>query len=88
MRVEVVHPLDHGKLRDLAERLCDISAGRLLTREGLEHRVAILMMCLRDDCRTDGAEEVLGRILARADDRLGRAGMSDVILEEIGAAYA
>jgi hypothetical protein len=73
-----LHPLDRPKLRRLAEALCDISAGRLATRDPLLPLTAELMVCLRDDCSAAGAERVVDRLLSVAEHRLGAAAMSDI----------
>lgn len=80
-----VHPLDREKLRRLGEMLCDISAGQLVTREGLEPIVAELMVCIRLDCSADGADDVLDRLFAIADDRLGVDEMAASAFAEIMA---
>lgn len=84
MLIEELHPLDVDKLRRIAERLVDISAGRLMTREGLKPLVASLMVCVSPFCRPDGADRVVGRLLATADDRVGAEGMAALVLGEIG----
>lgn len=82
---EPLHPLDVPKVRLVAELLCDISEGRLLTREGLAALIASIMVCTSPFCSADGADGVLDRLLARADHRLGAAGMADIVLDEIAA---
>jgi hypothetical protein len=73
-----LHPLDRAKLRRLAEALCDISAGRLATRDPLLPLVERLMVCLRDDCSADGAERLADRLLSVAEHRLGADARSDI----------
>lgn len=86
MWADLLHPCDVPKLRDLAEALCDISAGRLMTRQGLEPLVGELMVCIRPDCSAEGAGDVLDRLFAIADDRLGADGMAEAALAEIKGA--
>jgi len=81
-----LHPLDRQKLRHIAEALCDISAGRRQTRDGLESQLAVLMVCIRPDCSAAGADGVLDRLLAVADHRLGAEEMGSIVLAEIMAA--
>ena len=45
-----MHPLDAPKLRRIAERLFEISDGRLATGAGLAPMLGELMMCVPDDC--------------------------------------
>ena len=52
---EPLHPLDVPKVRRVAELLCDISEGRLLTREGLAGLIASIMVCTSPLCSADGA---------------------------------
>jgi hypothetical protein len=77
------HPLDRPKLRKLGEALCDISAGRLSTRDTLLPMTETLMVCLRDDCSAAGAEGAVDRLLAVADDRLGADAMAEAAAEII-----
>ena len=74
---------DHDKLRQLGERLWDISVGRLTTRGPLLSVVGELMVCVRDDCCADAAEEVVDRLLSLADDRLGAEALAEAALAEI-----
>ncbi|MGJ0504638.1 MAG: hypothetical protein ACR65X_13040 [Methylocystis sp.] len=86
MNICALHPLDHAKLSDLAEMLCDLSDGRASpdeARRRVGHLTSSLMMCTRDDCRADGWEVVAKRILGLADWRLGREGMMGAALVEI-----
>jgi hypothetical protein len=83
MLIDELHPLDVGKLRRIAEMLCDLSAGRLMTRDGLEPLVASLMVCISPFCSSDDAGLVVERLLAAADDRVGARGMADLVLREI-----
>jgi len=81
-----MHPLDKPKVLRLAEALVDVASGRLMTRDGLEHQVAVLMVNLRPDCSPVGADVVLDRLLAVADHRLGADEMANAVLAEIAAA--
>jgi hypothetical protein len=79
-----MHPLDAPKLRRIAERLFDISDGRLMTRAGLAPMLGGLMMCVRDDCCAHGGEDdVLDRLLARVDHRLGVEAIAELVLAEV-----
>lgn len=78
-----MHPLDDEKLRHLGEMLCDISAGRLTTRDPVLALVQNLMVCTRPDCQAHGAESVVDRLFALADDRLGAERMSEAALVEV-----
>ena len=78
-----MHPLDVAKVRRLAEDLCDISSGRRLTTQGLGDDVAILIATASPHLYIAQADEVLERLLARADDRLGAEGMAAIIEAEI-----
>ena len=57
MNVCALHPLDQQKLRDLAELLCDFSAGRISREEAgeIDFLVGQLMAHTRDDCSADGS---------------------------------
>jgi hypothetical protein len=78
-----MHPFDAPKLRRIAERLFEISDGRLATRAGLAPMLGELMMCVRDDCGAHGVwEAVLDRLLARVDHRLGVEAIADLVLAE------
>lgn len=86
MIAAALHPLDRAKLSNLAETLCDLSAGRTSFDEARRDVGALtsnLMMCARDDCSADSWEAVAKRILGLADWRLGREGMMDAALTEI-----
>ena len=83
-----LHPCDIPKINRLGEALCNISAGRRLTREGLEPLVAELMVCIRPDCSADGSDGVLDRLLSIADHRLGAEEMAVAAFAEIMAAQA
>jgi hypothetical protein len=76
------HPLDHGKLRRLAEHLCGISDGKRSVL-GLVDQISALMVCVRSDCSAAGADRVAERLLSIADHRLGAQAMADAILAEI-----
>jgi hypothetical protein len=79
-----IHPLDKEKLQRLGEILFDISAGNLaLDRADLLHRVGILTICVRDDLQCSGASEVVDRIIALADHRLGAKELAMLALAEI-----
>jgi hypothetical protein len=84
---EGLHPYYASKLSFVAERLCDISAGRLMTRAGLERVIGEVMYGRRlsafDECSHAIAKGVLSRSLARADHRLGSAGMAEIVRDEI-----
>ena len=81
-----IHPLDRPKLRRLGEMLCDISAGELTTRDASRAMARVLMVCIRSDCSAVGAEGVVDRLLAIADDRLGADGMAEAAFAEVAAA--
>jgi hypothetical protein len=81
-----LHPLDWEKLRRVGELLCDMSAGRVAQADAhrsLLWRTGELMMCVRGDCRTDGAEGVARRLAGLADWRFGSEGMMEAALTEI-----
>jgi hypothetical protein len=73
------HPSDHARLRRLGEVLFDISAGNIAAdRDDLMRRVRPLMMLTRLDLSTDGADEVVDRLLAMADYRLGADALTEM----------
>ncbi len=78
-----VHPLDRQRVGELAEALCDISAGRRLTLAGLEHQVGMLLINTLSPCSSAGASAVLRRMLARTGDRCGVLDMEDVVFDEL-----
>jgi hypothetical protein len=45
-----LHPTDRFKAQSIAERLCEISAVRLMTRVGLEEDVGQLMVMTLPSC--------------------------------------
>lgn len=79
----MTHPLDVPKLRRLGERLCDLSRGDDTVRPEILFLVRQLMVCLRDDCRADGAEVVAERIAGLADWREGAERMAEAAKVEI-----
>jgi hypothetical protein len=80
-----MHPLDLPKVRRLTEALYDVSAGRRLTRAGLEHQVEMLMLCLRGDCCAAGAGDVLDSLLATVDDHFGVERIERRVIEAVVA---
>lgn len=86
MSLDELHPLDADKVRHLAEALCDISAGRRLTRQGLEPLLVEILIRTTSRCSLDGADTMLDRLLAVVDDRLGRDEAIAQILAEIAEA--
>lgn len=83
LQLDGLHPTDRFKVQSIAERLFEISAGRLLTRAGLEEDIAQLMVHTLDSCSPEGADAVLDRLPAQADHMLGARGIVDIILDEI-----
>jgi hypothetical protein len=74
---------DVYKVHYVAEALYDISAGRRLTREGLERDVRLLMRCLRFDLGANiEAGRVLDRMLARADYWFGLGPICRIVVDE------
>ena len=86
LQLDGLHPTDRFKVQSIAERLFEISAGRLLTTSGLEEDLGTLMVMTLPSCSPAGADAVLTRVLARADHRLGARGIADIVLAEIEAA--
>jgi hypothetical protein len=80
-----LHPLDRPKLRRLGELMFEISTGELTTRDPIRGLVGELMICTRDDLSSAGADEVVDRLLALADHRLGADRLGELALAEIVA---
>jgi len=63
----------------------EVSTGELTTRDPLRGLVGELMVCTRDDLNSAGADEVVDRLLALADHRLGADRLGELALAEIVA---
>jgi hypothetical protein len=83
LQLDGLHPTDRFKVQSIAERLFEISAGRLMTTWGLEADIGNLMVMTLPSCSDAGADAVLARVFRRADHYLGARGIVDIILDEI-----
>jgi hypothetical protein len=78
-----LHTQDRDTLHRLGELLYDIAAGRLATRDALLPLVRTLMIYTRDDRSPEGAEHVVDRLLAIADNWYGAGVMAEAALSVI-----